>query len=129
MFEQATRNKLRFETSAGLLSVEDLWDLPLTSKAGKVNLDEIARSIYNKVTDGAAISFVQENVTNSVEQDKLDIVKHIIEVRLNENREKAQAQAKKQQKELIDNIIAQKQNEELANMSIEELLKKRDSLG
>lgn len=31
IFEQASRQKLRFETSAGKLSIEDLWDLPLTS--------------------------------------------------------------------------------------------------
>jgi hypothetical protein len=35
IFEQATRAKIRFSTPVGMLSVEDLWDLPLTSTQGQ----------------------------------------------------------------------------------------------
>ena len=31
IFEQATRAKIRYHSPNGLIGVEDLWDLPLTS--------------------------------------------------------------------------------------------------
>ena len=34
IFKQAAKAKLRFPSSKGELRVEDLWDLPLTSKTG-----------------------------------------------------------------------------------------------
>ena len=47
IFEQASRNKLRFDTNIkGVISTEDLWDLPLTSDTGRVNLDDIAKALY-----------------------------------------------------------------------------------
>jgi len=52
MFAFATKKKIRFETSKGLLSVEDLWDLPLTSDNGRPNLDDIAKGIYKAMKEG-----------------------------------------------------------------------------
>lgn len=43
IFEQASREKVRFQTQVGQVSVEDLWELPLSSKANKPNLDDIAK--------------------------------------------------------------------------------------
>ena len=34
IFEYATRSKLRFQSSHGVLTVEQLWEVPLRSKAG-----------------------------------------------------------------------------------------------
>ena len=45
MFEKASRLKLRFSTSIGMLSAEDLWDLPLSSRNGTANLDDVARNL------------------------------------------------------------------------------------
>ena len=51
MFEKASRAKIRFETSKGSLTVEDLWDLPLTSNTGKADLDDIARGLHSQLKE------------------------------------------------------------------------------
>ena len=40
IFKQATKLKLRFSSVRGDLTVEDLWDLPLTSKSN-LSLDGV----------------------------------------------------------------------------------------
>jgi hypothetical protein len=124
MFEKATRTKLRFETTKGLLSVEDLWDLPLTSTTSKVNLDDIARGLHNKVTTQTDISFVNPTAKSaSAEKDQLalDIVKHVISVRLAENEAAAKVRANAEQKKKILEILDEKDTESLKGKSTEEL--------
>ncbi len=41
MFEEASKLKLRFETTRGLVAVEDLWDIPLIGNNG-FSLDILA---------------------------------------------------------------------------------------
>lgn len=124
MFEKASRIKLRFETTKGLLSVEDLWELPLTSTSSKVNLDEIARGLHQKVTTQTDISFVNPTAKSpAAEKDQLslDIVKHIIQVRLAENEAAAKARANAEQKKKILEILDQKDTESLKGKSEDEL--------
>ena len=57
MFEQATRNKLRFESTKGPLSVEQVWDAPLTSRNG-FSLDDIAKQAKRELDALSEESFV-----------------------------------------------------------------------
>ena len=43
IFERASRRKLRFDTVVGLLATEQLWELPLTAKGERPDLDKLAR--------------------------------------------------------------------------------------
>ena len=122
MFEKASRAKIRFETSKGNLTVEDLWDLPLTSNTGKANLDDIARGLHSQLKEADEISFVNP-VVSSNDNLKLgfEIVKHVISVRLDEANKRANEAAAKEKKQKIMAIIDQKQDAALSAMSVEEL--------
>lgn len=130
MFEKATRLKVRFESPKGLLSVEDLWDLPLTSGTGKANLDDIAKGLHRKLKEDDDVSFVlKDKKSDKVEQLKFDIVKHIIDVRLAEFEAMEAHRANVKKKQRILEIIATKEDESLKGQSLEELKKMVEGLG
>ena len=128
MFEKAARLKLCFDTVKGLLSVEDLWDLPLTSLRG-TNLDDIARSLHSKLKNSDDVSFVvKERKSDETVQLAFDVVKHIIDVKLVE-RDAAMIQvANKEKKQQLMALIDQKQNEALGALSVDELRKMVEAL-
>jgi hypothetical protein len=124
IFEQASRTKLRINTTIGNLSVEDLWELPLTS-ANKVNLDAIAVDLNRQIKATAEESFVKSAKKDEVLQLRFDIVKHIIETRVEENKAKTELKQRESQLSKIDDIIAKKKDAALENLSLEELEKLR----
>lgn len=122
MFEKASRARVRFDSPKGLLSIEDIWQLPLTSTTGRANLDDIAKGLNQQIQHQNIGSFVQETVaTDALVQLKFDLVLHVIKVRLAENEAVRTAAAKAEQKHKIMAIIAQKQDEQLSSMKLEEL--------
>lgn len=123
IFEYATRNKIRF-SFRGLISVEDLWDLSLT------NLD----SIYKELNKQSKQSKEESLLNIKTQEDELlnvqiEIVKHIVSVKLAEKEAREKASAEKAQKQKIMSIIAAKQDEALQNSSIDDLKKMLDELG
>lgn len=123
MFEKAARLKLRFQTGRGMLSVEDLWDLPLTSARGP-NLDDVAKGLSRELrATTEEVSFVEPHAHGRNDELKLglDIVKHVIEVRLTERTAANEAAKKRETKQKILEIIATKQDEALQGKSLEEL--------
>lgn len=121
LFERASRAKLRFDTPRGYLTVEDLWDLPLTARSG-VSLDDIAKHLNREVKASAEESFVvKANKTNATLQLCFDAVKHVIEVKLAEAEEARASADKAERKQKLLGLIAQKQDEKLSSSSEEEL--------
>lgn len=129
MFEKISRIKLRFETSQGMLTVEDLWDIPLTSARGRANLDDIARDLSKKLKDTETESFVVK-VPKADEATQLafDLVKHVIEVRLAENEAAQLAKTNKEKKQRILALIAKKENEQDEGRSLEDLRAEAEAL-
>lgn len=131
LFELATRQKLRFETPKGLLSVEDIWDLPLTSSANKANLDDIAKGLYHSLKQsGEGVSFVSpvDSTATRVQELQFDVVKHVIAVRIAERDKAADAAQRAAKKQRLLEIIATKQDESLRGKSLDELLKEVEAL-
>lgn len=133
IFEIAARKKFRFQARNGFLSVEDLWDLPLTSQSGRSNLDDIAKALYLQLKQNAdTISFVTEETVASAAKELLqqhfDIVKHVIDVRLAENKAKVEELRRADQKQKLLALIEQKQNDQLSGQTLEELQKQLAAL-
>lgn len=121
MFEKASRLNLRFDTQAGNLTVEDLWDLPLISRRGE-SLDNMYKVLNREVKAGTEESLVTEQVaTNTVLNLKFDIVKHVITVKLAEQTARQKEAETKAKKEQILAIIADKQDDELKGKGVDEL--------
>lgn len=124
LFEKASRQKFRFITPQGPLSTEDLWDLPLSSQKGRANLDDIARDLNKQLKSGDDVSFVnQAKKAEEVLQQKFDLVKHVIGVKLAENEAVAKARETAEKKQRILALLAEKQDQALAAKSEEELRK------
>lgn len=115
-FKEGSRKKLRFKTTIGLLSIEQLWDLSLEQ------LDVLAVSLENYVNETPKKSFL----TKTSNEDKLaklkfDIVLDVLNTRIKERDEYLEQKANKEQNEKILSLISEKQDESLKGKSIEEL--------
>ena len=120
IFKEAAKLKLRFKAK-GNMSVEDLFDLPLTSKDG-VSLNDIAKEIYKNIKEDSGVDFVGEVIeTDRIEELKLQIVKEIIKDKKDDINRKEESEVKKSHNANIDKLIAAKEAEALSNLSIEDL--------
>ena len=121
MFEKASRVKLRYSTNRGVLSVEDLWDLSLEQ------LDPIAINLNKRLKESQTESFIKIRTKDTIEL-KFNIVKHIIDVKLQEQEERIVAAEKKAKRQKILDLMAKKQDAELESKSYEELAKELEAL-
>ena len=122
MFEVATRTKMRFPFK-GMISVEDLWDLSVQ------NLDKVFKALNSQRKEAQEESLL--NVKSS-EDEVLDtqiaIVKYIVGVKLEEQAARVKAAENKEKKQKIMALMAKKDDEEMENMSREQLQKLLDEL-
>lgn len=122
MFEKATRMKLRFETTKGNVTIEDLWDLPLESRAS-ISLDWLAKKLNKEVKENEEESFVvKKSSKNEISELKFEIVKYIIGVKLKEQEKRLMESKNREEKEKILEAIEKKDHEDLYSKSKEELL-------
>lgn len=118
MYKKASREKLRFSNSKGVLSLEQLWalSLPTLSQMIKDQLEVVKVKGSND-----ELSFLETNNVDPIEQLKFDILKDVYLTLKNEAeiaKNEAEDRLKKQK---ILQLIAVKQDQELMNKSIDEL--------
>lgn len=125
LFEYAARTKLRFPSSRGELTVEQLWDVPLRSK-DDFNLNAVAKLVNNNLKAVSEENFVE--TTKTAQHTKLEatfeIVKHIIDVKLAEEADAKNRADKKLEKEKLLKILGEKQDGKLSELSENELKKR-----
>jgi len=123
MFEEATRRKFRFATCMGDLNTEDLWELPLTTASlVRASLNDVAIGISKRLKAIPEEDFVNASAPrDKILECKLEIVKHIIQVKQVEAAEAKTRVAKKAQNEKIREIIDMKGDAKLQRKSVKEL--------
>ncbi len=122
MFEQASILKLRFDYR-GLCNVEDLWDLSVEQ------LDSIYRKLNSELKEIKEESLLEKkSQKDKILELKVDLIKHIVKVKLDEEKAQEERILKSERKQKLYNIIAEKQDDNLKNLSVEELNKLADDL-
>lgn len=121
-FETATRNKYRFPSHVGMISVEDLWDLPLNQ------LDNVYKKLNAELKKGEEESLLSTSEPNETLTDKIAIVKHIFTVKSQEKQDKLKEKEKAERKAYLLSLLQEKQDESYRSKSPEELQALIDSL-
>lgn len=115
LFEVATRNQFRFPYK-GIISTEDLWQL------GVSELDSIFKTLNSQLKQAQEDSLLKTKTKQDKELDtKIEIIKYIVQVKLEEQELRLKAQENKEKKQKILEILASKQDEALQNKTPEEL--------
>ena len=124
LFEKASQRKLRFETCRGLVTTEDLWDIPLTNSWQDFSLDDIAKCLNRQLKEAEEESFVTPHTKATTTLSlALDIVKRVIEVKLKNIEIQEKRAATIARKDKIMEILASKEDDSLREKSAEELKK------
>ena len=117
MYKKAIRKKLRFNSPKGVLNLEQVWSLKLSDL--KVMIQELHTQMNkNKHSE---LDFLEEEATESDEKLCFDILVDVYKTKQAEANASKEELEKKAYNKRIDEIIAQKQEEHLHSLSIEEL--------
>jgi hypothetical protein len=122
LFILASRKKFRFPSDKGDLVVEQLWEMPLTSRNG-FSVNDVAIQVKRELKSLEEDSFVE--ISPNPRRDDLaamlEILKTVIAVRQEESRQKTEAAAKASLRKELQEAIAAKKKENLTSGSLEEL--------
>lgn len=131
IFQEATKQKLRFDSSIGDLSIEQLWDLPLTTTRNRPCLDAIAQAVNRQLRECSEESFVNSSPDprKSELTLKLDILKAIIAAKQQENAAKTQRAQLESERERLRAILETKKAQALETLSVEEIEARLAAIG
>lgn len=125
IFEKASRQKVRFQLDGVITNIntEDLWHINLDGNS-KVTLNKLAKQVSRELRESSEEDFVKESTSkNSSLELKLDLLKHVIDVRKAEQKAREEAAEKKAQRQEILSIIQDKKKQALRDMPVEDLEK------
>lgn len=123
LFEIATKEQYRFNTTKGTITTEDLWGFSLT------DLDSIAKGLNKQIKETSEESFIQKrNTANKTLENKFELVKYIIGLKLAEKEKRAKAAENATRRAQLLEDIAEKEGLARKSKSIEELKAELESL-
>ena len=115
-YKNASRLKLRFSTNKGVLTTEDLWDLPL------VQLDTLYKGLNKQLKEAQEESLLTVKTKSDEELTlRVEIITDIVKTKISENEVRRASAEKAERKQKLMKLIEEKQEGELGSKSIEEL--------
>ena len=125
LYKQAAVEQWRFNSIKGQITVEDLWAIPLDDSETKISgfsLDSVAVALDEEIQKEGKKSFTKTVTTESKElANKFELVKSIIADRLEIKKNASEAATKAVKIKQLEALIADKKQEEIKNLSIEDL--------
>lgn len=117
IFEKATREQLRFATSRGALTTEQMWQLSLN------DLNSIGMGIKKELKEAETETLLGHVSKNPKQQLMLDIIVRIIEVKQADADKKKKRAEKAQTLASLKALAAEKTNEEFSKQSLADIRK------
>ena len=125
MYKKAAKLKLRFISSKGQLTVEQLFDLSMTELSSLIKKVNADLKKETRVDDD--LGFLEgKDETESLNSLRFDILKDVYLTKKQERDDAAEDQDRKARRQRIAEIIREKEDKALADLSLEELRKKLD---
>ena len=127
LFVTAARNAYRFPSAVGDLTAEQLWGLPLKksphTRGVRADLNGVAIEVNEQLKAVTTESFVDDSPGDAGREleNKLEIVKHVIATKKKERDAAEKAAETRARKQRIAEVLADKRDEKLKEMSEEEL--------
>ena len=121
MLEKALINKYRYNFR-GICNTEDLYDLDVE------DLDSIYKVLNKELKEIKGESLLEKNQTDDILETKIEIIKHIVKIKLAEQKVNEDKALKKKRKQELFSIISEKQNEQYKQMTVEQLTQLVDEL-
>ena len=122
LFLLASRKKFRFPSEKGELTVEQLWDIPLTSRSG-FSVNNIAIEVNRELRSLEEESFVEtsRNPRRDTLKAMLELLKIVISVRQEEAQKASAAAERATKRQKIMEAIEAKERENLDSVSLDDL--------
>lgn len=130
IFIQASRLRLRFPSVQGLLTMEDLWQLPLrTDNPRKASIEEVGARLLTQQQHLAGRSILKSRNTNPENQRvdlAVEVVSYIADVLETEEDNRVASKARADEAARLDALIREREGRELP---LDELKARRAALG
>ena len=124
IFQQAAKKGLTFPSESGALSVEQVYSLPLQRARG-ISVDSVANMLLVAMEKSPRVlSLVVPHTVSSEVSDnelRLAILKEIIADKQNELVAAVNAEAKRSQIQQMEDLLADRKNDALRELTVEEL--------
>jgi hypothetical protein len=114
-WQLVTRGKHRFQTDKGMLSVEQLWDLPLA------DLDRLAVQLEHDSKKHTKTFLKVKTQEDKITKAMFDVVLDVLNTKVEEQEAAEEARANKEHNEKIFRLIEEKEDEHLGKLTVKQL--------